>query len=469
MVIVRGCYPDARLLGFLSMRTQATESGIALEFQACRGTVSLGDQSAAIEFDLKYLHTGEIELSTVQLPLTRATFFLIDQDDDDLIVAPLSLRAAAPNGTRLASDDLFIASETINHTQNGDTLELQLQTHELDIAWPDTSSEQKDQQLTRLRYWVQGLLGFRVSSVVCGSTEVAVAADSKLDDFRLISGSIQLSLADENPAQAVMGLPDADRLVRRALDLLSLAEGRFLRWCMRDEIVGDRKVRSTIVVRDGGSRPKFAVFSHLNLQPVLDLLTDRFSDELIEKSGVDIAIEWMLMNPSYLEAEFLTLSTALEHLLDRFATAHPGNRSLLPSADFRNSIRPEIERSLRDAVIRLRLGAEEESTLASISARLGGLNSASLPDQLNALLRHHSVPVADIASRIPDLLRLRNRIVHAGQASPDREPTYLLRSVVTLRELLVRILLSIIGFRGHYNSYPGQKWTEFPPIPPKAT
>jgi hypothetical protein len=442
-----------------------------LDLRECRGTLASGDDRVEVQFNLRFTHRGELEVSSIRLPLDRSTVFLMHlYSREELTVERLSLSALAPDGARISSEGVFIKSMETRHNAEEIVLELGLQMYDCEISWSPVSRGESPLGATRVCYWVQGLRGFRVQEVVRDSVRIAIGGDHAVDDPSTISGLLELSPFSDEAAFPVHESDDLDRHVRQALDLLSLAQGRFLRWCVREEYAGNVRTRWTIRVRNTSAGPKYAVFSFLHLQPVVDLLASSFTPRLVEETGVDVAIEWMLMNPPYYEAEFITLMTALEHLLDRFAETDPIRRWLFPKEVFRARIRPALLESLKQELIALKSDEIPESFPPVAEGRLGDLNRRTIRDLLMQFVEHYRVPVSDLEAHLRDLLRLRNRLVHAGQGSPDREPAYLLKSVVRLRELVVRCVLSIIGYEGHYNTYlPGERWVAFPPEPKGGT
>jgi hypothetical protein len=64
---------------------------------------------------------------------------------------------------------------------------------------------------------------------------------------------------------------------------------------------------------------------------------------------------------------------------------------------------------------------------------------------------------------------VRNKIVHRGRFKPAAPgETSLLHNLSTLRELLKRIVLSMLDYEGQYCSFlGGHKWVHFPASPAK--
>jgi hypothetical protein len=108
--------------------------------------------------------------------------------------------------------------------------------------------------------------------------------------------------------------------------------------------------------------------------------------------------------------------------------------------------------------------SKEEKVQETLSQRLGMLNQRSLQTNLRTLLTRCAVPVLGIEKEIPSLIKLRNEIVHRGHKAESGLPQPLSYYTAVLRELLTRIFLSLLQYKGEYQSYlNGPEWKKFPP------
>jgi len=212
------------------------------------------------------------------------------------------------------------------------------------------------------------------------------------------------------------------------------------------------------------SEPRFPLFSYKNLTPIVSLAVERYTEELCENSGIDVAIEWFLMHPRYTEAEFLTGMTALEHLIHVFVKKNPEG-GIFTGDIFKEVVRPRLKAALDEVFQSLQNTVpKEEEVQEVLSQRLGMLNQRSLQTNLRTLLTHCAVPVLGIEKEIPSLIKLRNEIVHRGHKAESGLPQPLSYYTAVLRELLTRIFLSLLQYRDEYQSYlNGPEWKKFPP------
>lgn len=271
-----------------------------------------------------------------------------------------------------------------------------------------------------------------------------------------------LAVEGQVPEQFLTAPEDLDRNVRLILDVLSLAEGRFMDWSIRRIIIGDKICSARLCGPRGTTEPQFPVFSYLNLGPILKIALEKYTRQLCHETGIDLAIEWFLMHPRYSELRFITGMTALEHMIHVFSERNPLG-SLLPKATFKQSVRPHVESALRIAMAALPNGGNLTQEVEIMLNKLGDLNRWPLQENLKKMLQCYDVPFRDLAGEIPKLIKLRNDIVHIGHQPTLPGSSGLNYSNAVLRELLTRIFLTLLGYEGQYQSFlSGPAWVSFP-------
>ena len=201
------------------------------------------------------------------------------------------------------------------------------------------------------------------------------------------------------------------------------------------------------------SEPRFPLFSYINLPPIVSLVVERYTEELCENSGIDVAIEWFLIHPRYTEAEFLTGMTALEHLIHVFVKRNPQG-GILPRSTFKKVVRPRLRAALDEVFQSLSQNVVPNAREAQevMTQKLGELNRRILQTNLQALLTHYAVPVLEIEEEIRSLIELRNQIVHRGHKAESNLLQPLSYYAAVLRELLTRVFLSVLQYKGEYQS-----------------
>src|SRR5262245_19025603 len=102
-----------------------------------------------------------------------------------------------------------------------------------------------------------------------------------------------MSLLRRHRSAASISPPSPARVSRSdVLDVLSLAQGRLIRWSIRQVFAGDAFVSGVCRGRKDTTPPFEPLFSHLHLQPVLDLAITKYTAALRDRTGLDVAIEW---------------------------------------------------------------------------------------------------------------------------------------------------------------------------------
>lgn len=106
--------------------------------------------------------------------------------------------------------------------------------------------------------------------------------------------------------------------------------------------------------------------------------------------------------------------------------------------------------------------AHDPESARVLRNKIAGLNNTVLKQRLEAMLRDYNVPVAGLEDHIDDAIRARNDIIHKGTTKAALPEFYL--NVAVLREVLKRIILTLLKFEGQYISFlNGQEFLEFPP------
>jgi hypothetical protein len=200
------------------------------------------------------------------------------------------------------------------------------------------------------------------------------------------------------------------------------------------------------------SRPEFAVQHQLNHEPIIQTLIDRYFNHGPVPPVLWTALGWMHSETTYDEVRFLTAMTALETIIE---SELPEKRGTTMSKSAFKSLRRELE-SVLSATSGLTTEEQEVFRL-----RIAGINRKSFAEKINALFDHYSLSRQDFdAQAIKQLVDLRNEIVHRGRIPPGLDPW---PKIILVRELIVRILLSVIGFKGRYCCYiGGQHDRDFP-------
>jgi hypothetical protein len=194
-------------------------------------------------------------------------------------------------------------------------------------------------------------------------------------------------------------------------------------------------------------------FPSLNLQPIFEAAVRRHFDNAPELESIGMAIEWMAQESTYNEIRLFSAVTALEHLIDTHLDDQ--DKLVLPKMLY-----SPMRQALSAALKALR-NDENGTAIDELEAKLGELNRRSLRRKLDILAKRWNVPLDGIEpNRLRDAVQSRNRVVHTG----DHRDASLWEPVTIMRELMVRIILTVLKFEGQYATYlDGARFVEFPP------
>lgn len=201
----------------------------------------------------------------------------------------------------------------------------------------------------------------------------------------------------------------------------------------------------------------FRTFHYFNQQPVFDATVTSFFSPPFEVKNLFFAIEWFAMDATYNEIHLVNAMTALENLV----ASNLGKNDALARTEkeFENT-----RRTLR-AVLRQCIGKwstddanKADEIVLELNERLDDLNRRSIRKKLMILAERWSVPLNGISEdKIKAAISARNLVVHRGHYYDDGKEgsDNLWKHVTVVREIVVRLLLTAIGYRGGYISYIG--------------
>ena len=428
-----------------------------LKFEGCEGELIWKENKLKIQFNLFLIENGDIKIDFGSQPLTKDNIWIeIAFVQKGVKAEVLNLEGVTPEGYFLQSDSVFLTKSGTTSNQNGSFVSAEATASQIDII---LSSEPPplvgEMQIEAL---VAGLQCFRQLKINHECGEIYVAGATKLDDYSKICGFVSLKrlIAENNEYE--IWFEAAQNVLRRILDLLSFANGRFYQTNVLRIYHGGQLSKISIFRRISKTRPYKPPFSYLNLQPFIEVTVNQYTPELIRNTGLDVAIEWHLMSHAYNEDRYLGQMITIEHLLHVFREKRPSNR-LLPKSKFKKIVRPTLEQKLDEILNSLcdNDSLEEKEAIGNIitelKAKIGNLNMQSLLSSLKCMLNDYRVPLDGLDEYIPRLITVRNDIVHRGIHESLQEQESLSDFVSAAEELIRRIFLSLFAYDGTYRTY----------------
>ncbi len=295
---------------------------IIFELTNCQGKLTWSDNFLEINFKLSCRRDGSLLVSCDPIPRSlQSNKFEMDRDStQSRTVQQYTLTGLGPDGVQIATKYASVSVEKLISQSNFIDLELSIQYLELD--WQSTKTD-VSREIIALEYQIPGLECLGSIEVEAPFGKVGVAGATKVEDYRELTGIITITARPNPNLPEATQLKEIDSAVRRLLDVLSLAEGRFMEWSIRNRFSDDQIRSGVFRGPKHSSESRYPLFSFLNLQPVVKLAVEQYTEEQREKTGLDVAIKWFLIRSQYTEIQCLTMMTALEHLIHIFRKRHP--------------------------------------------------------------------------------------------------------------------------------------------------
>ena len=446
-------------LPFLGPSSMPSSELVLKEWAACRGTLSRADQSVDIVCDISCSKTGELNVALQNIPLTSQSAWLLSTalGSGEAVVAHVTLSVTTPEGDELESRHVYFSS--VDTVFNGVHSVLRLGASAQTLSWKVRPlNEVPPAGKIAVMYHTIGMKGFGAVSRQVDEGNLTFSAPITLSAPHDLSGCVTIQ-PDQSPPSLNQFVDKCDLRVDPILRVISLSQGRLIKWSVRRVFVGESLQFAYFRGANDAGPEMEAALHHFNLDSILDLAVTNFGSKTDSDTGVLEAIEWLMIFNKYAELRFLAASTAFEHLLRHSAEAEG---SLFSRKLFKKLIRPTIEAALASSEFQKELAArleddvdkrEGDRRVSVLCSKLGDLNRLPFQDRLEAFLSKYQVPLEDLPLRVNDLLKTRNRLVH-GSNSDDEFTDYSLTSRAgMMREVLRRTILAILGFEGQFQSW----------------
>lgn len=447
----------------------------ALDFPEFEGTISFENHTLTVVGSIQVDQRGAIRYTLSSIPSGPDSNWLLRVMYPSTRVLPrLQFRGTTSDGIQLSSQHLYISSggrssdsEGVQFRISGDLLSLEATYREL----PLTSKG------IRLIYFPSGMKCFRTPNIASSVGQIVLSGSHEIHDPDALSGQLQIEAPkEEMPFEEWRGA--CDKMANKIFDLVSLAEGRFFRASVR-RIEDDEGLIKLFCDGPRESGPyQDGLLSHLHLQPVLELTLNKYTDDLCQRTGLPVAIEWFVHHPGYNELLLISTITALEHLVSVYIREN-GKPPIIEQEVFDGLVKTTREHWKKE----LALPVKDDETTEEKAVRegkkaarerlvdkLGPLNDGSFRDQLTAMICHVGVSLEGLTPKqINDAVAARNLVVHNGlyRKKKDKDPA-LHEHISILREFVARLILELLGYRGQYWSIWRARYVAFPPAPEPA-
>lgn len=413
-------------------RQRNADRSIVLKKKRYRGKLTVGEQAVDVRFTLSAKADCRL----------RFKFDAVDGRSFMILAKTMgkpgqpsecfALDARSKGGDRISSDTLSMAGYQVSNDG-----------HAIEVSYLAAKVVQVMKEKTPkpvLRLWFRGFSSFRNSPIEIPLGTLAVWGASKGFPTDEMSGCVTIMAPSEAPGAD--WITQADQFLRHMHQGLAFAHGARLQTPRLDYVEGD--TFTATFYAGSGYRQEFPVQHFLDHDPIISALVRRYFDQGPVSEVVWIGLRWMQSGTSVDEVRFLTAMTALETIIESELPEKRG--TIIPKANFKI-----LRQKLMEVV-------DQQPDLTSVQRdifkkRIEGNNKKTLPEKIDALFDHYQISRRDFPpTTTAALVKLRNTVVHTG-VLPDVIDIW--DSIILVRELITRILLSEIGFRGRYCCYVG--------------
>ncbi len=425
-----------------------------LDLKNCSGQLGWHENSLNINFDLSVAKDGSIKSTVKDIPFKKNVLWLHElYHKKKRYFESLQLKGQDIEGNYITSSSVILNSLGLREDREGSWMCPEAICMQLRLDNDEPFTYGKAAELL-LQY---DLLGFKCFGRLSGTSAfgaIKVAGSTKIKKYEEVTGLLTIKKESEPNFNVADWIESCDKSVRSILDILSLANDRYIAWTSRSIFCDRSWVSSLFIGPTSAGKPIHPLFTYLNLQPILNLALANYSKELKQKTGLDVAIEWFLMKSTYAELQFLTTMTALEHLVCIYAEQNKRG-TIFQNGIFEDIIRPQIGAAL-DHSLEILLEKEGNAFMhktygkqvKSAKRKISEINRYPFKKNLRTFLKESMVPLDGIDQEIEQLVDVRNEIVHRGLYISVADDQSISDHLAVLKELLKRIFLTLLKYSG---------------------
>ncbi len=432
------------------------------------GTLKLHDQEVRVQFKVHCDVTGRLVFTFSKIPFNQSTRWLMHHfTSKGRYIEFLKLDGEDSAGQRISTDYFIMTGYNSSNNTRSSFFTPKGSTKWLQVR-PKSSFDRSASMTVTVRYDIVGIQGFGQQNAMSELGNIRLGAASRVDNYDELTGYLDIEVASV-PERGPEWIKMCDKKIDMILEILSIAQDMRVDWSIRRVYEGKYLTSILFVGPHSTARPQHPIFSHLHLQPALNLAVNSYTDYLRDVLGMGFALEYFLMRPHFVELQFVSAMTGLEHMLQRFSSR--GNKCvIIPKRVFKDVLLTTMGNALTTEIRRLNSANGEEIIISPeasdlLQKKLTGINELTLRDKLFNFLRHHKVPLHLIAEeQIANLVRTRNILAHARKYKKTPQAERLNDDLAVLHELMKRIFLTLLDYRGKRNSFlNGEEWVDFPP------
>ncbi|MGV3581439.1 MAG: hypothetical protein ACO1N8_03960 [Methylophilus sp.] len=427
------------------------------EFKFFTGFIISGETTIAISFDAKINNYAELEFKFYGIDFNKERTMLLNRGESREIEY-LILEAQAEDGTKIKTDSFNITSSRLGNAEGDLVIEIEGGCNKAIFTKSLKSTSLKPLLQFRMRGF-RSLSQFTYTSVLGA---VVIGGNNETESSDVLSGVVKVSSEIEIlAADATKWKDNALSFLEHVNRVMSFAQGLSPRTPIIEFYFGDT-VEVTYLRQGRNNATRISHIHFLDNENIFKAAVNSYFNPIVQVKNLRMALEWFSIDSSYSEVRLINAMTVLENLIA--SNLSDEDQQIRKSKAF-DKIKKEIRASLKN-IIEEETADEEliKKSLKEINEKLPDLNRKTLLNKLKILLQRWEVPMMGIDDvHISEAKRARDLIVHNGFY--DKEKSNELWLYVTIvREIVVRVFLTVLSYEGCYISYVnGYRTVSFPP------
>jgi hypothetical protein len=422
-----------------------------MESKKFRGTLSSGESSLEVGFTAKVDDAGEVQFEFEPIPFTKQSAFIqTDWDPPGHDFGEFNLVGVAEDGATFDTDNLIFTTVGWRSTTTDSTFNLSASCSEARFRM---KAARGDGPVAKLF-----LKGFRTALwPLVAETRLGVARMLGLDSLdelpssNSMSGRIQVN-GGSNVEDAEAWRAEVDGFLEHLRHIMSFASGAMLHAPLF-EFIHDGQVELVALSQPRQEAAYMAPFSHRALEPIFKRAVETHFNPAFAVDKLHYAISWYCMSSAYVEANLITAMTVLENLIS--SNLSKADTEIQDEANFKK-LRKKISNAAKEHFAEMPLdGEEQQRMVADVNEKLNDINRRTLKQKIDILGKRWGMSLGGLTEeQIKGAKKARDSVVHQGfyEHVPGKN-SELFEHMLVARELVVRLILTVLQFDGSYRTY----------------
>jgi hypothetical protein len=413
------------------------------------GTLSKDSDQVDIAFTAGLDTAGEVILTFSSIPFDKRSEFISRHFHvEGTRFAKFLLSGRATDGTTFECDNVIFTNLQNKFEENSATI---APVAHYSLATLIMVEDHSNQPV--LRWRIKGFESFRTLKETSPLGSVEMVGGKDMNGKNEIAGWIQVR-ANSTPQDIEEWRKNADALCLHLHHVMSFAASVKLA-CPVSEFFHNGLVRIEAYSQGPQQKSNCPVFSWLDLDHIFRCAVRSHFEPAFSTHNLYFAIQWFNMHGTYREADLISSMTVLENLIDSNLSEED---TLILSLKKFEKLRRKLSAVIKEQAAEWTDNqTEQQAFVHEFNNRLSDLKRRSLIDKITLLARRWGVKLDDIPeANIREAKSARDQIVHRGHyKSKSGMISDLHDHVLTVRELVVRFILTALQFEGCYMSYLG--------------